>query len=208
VKKTPLTDYANIRSNGIIALDLLENDQVVGVDLTDGAREIMLFTDVGKVIRFNEGNVRSMGRTARGVRGIRLQDGQQVVSLIIASEGTVLTATENGYGKRTAIDDYPAHGRGGQGVISIQTSERNGKVIDAVLVQESDEIMLVSDGGTLVRTRVDEVSVLGRNTQGVMLIRLGDGEKLVALERIAESGDDDDTDDEPNDATAPEADDA
>jgi len=190
VKKTPLTDYANIRSNGIIAVDLVEDDQLVGVDLTDGTRDILLFTDAGKVIRFNESDVRSMGRVARGVRGIRLQDGQKVVSLIVAAEGDVLTATENGYGKRTPIGEYPVHGRGGQGVISIQTTERNGAVVGAVLVIDSDEIMLVTDGGTLVRTRVAEVSVLGRNTQGVTLIRLGEGEKLVALERIAESGED------------------
>ncbi len=190
VKKTPLTDYSNIRSNGIIAVDLVEDDQLVGVDLTDGSRDILLFTDAGKVIRFNESDVRSMGRVARGVRGIRLQDGQKVVSLIVAAEGDVLTATENGYGKRTPIAEYPVHGRGGQGVISIQTSSRNGAVVGAVLVVDSDEIMLVTDGGTLVRTRVAEVSVLGRNTQGVTLIRLGEGEKLVALERIAESGED------------------
>jgi len=190
VKKTPLTDYVNIRSNGIIAVELVDNDQLVGVDLTDGTRDILLFTDAGKVIRFNESDVRSMGRVARGVRGIRLQDGQRVVSLIVAAEGDVLTATENGYGKRTPIGEYPVHGRGGQGVISIQTTARNGAVVGAVLVSDSDEIMLVTDGGTLVRTRVAEVSVLGRNTQGVTLIRLGEGEKLVALERIAESGED------------------
>lgn len=194
VKKTPLQEYANIRSNGLIAVSLLENDQLVGVSLTDGSRDILLFTDAGKVIRFNESDVRSMGRVARGVRGIRLQQDQRVVSLMVAAEGDVLTATENGYGKRTPIGDYRLQGRGGQGVISIQTSKRNGAVVSAVLVQESDEIMLVTDGGTLVRTRVSEVSVLGRNTQGVTLIRLGAGEKLVALERIAESGESDDDD--------------
>ncbi|PKM42511.1 MAG: DNA gyrase subunit A [Gammaproteobacteria bacterium HGW-Gammaproteobacteria-1] len=191
VKKTPLKDYSNIRSNGIIAVDLVGDDQLVGVDITDGSRDILLFTDVGKVIRFNETDVRSMGRVSRGVRGIRLQDGQKVVSLIVAAEGDVLTATENGYGKRTPIAEYPVHGRGGQGVISIQTTSRNGAVVGAVLVIDSDEIMLVTDGGTLVRTRVAEVSVLGRNTQGVTLIRLGEGEKLVALECIAESGEED-----------------
>ncbi len=194
VKKTPLKDYSNIRSNGIIAVDLLDDDQLVGVDITDGSRDILLFTDAGKVIRFNEDGVRSMGRVARGVRGIRLQKDQKVVSLIVAAEGDVLTATENGYGKRTPIADYPVHGRGGQGVISIQTSTRNGAVVGAVLVADSDEIMLVTDGGTLVRTRVAEVSVLSRNTQGVTLIRLGEGEKLVALERIAESGEDEEGD--------------
>jgi DNA gyrase subunit A len=191
VKKTPLKDYSNIRSNGIIAVDLVDDDQLVGVDITDGSRDILLFTNVGKVIRFNETDVRSMGRVSRGVRGIRLQDNQKVVSLIVAAEGDVLTATENGYGKRTPIAEYPVHGRGGQGVISIQTTSRNGAVVGAVLVIDSDEIMLVTDGGTLVRTRVAEVSVLGRNTQGVTLIRLGEGEKLVALECIAESGEED-----------------
>ncbi len=191
VKKTSLVDYSRPRTSGIIAVDLVDDDQLVNVAITDGSCDILLFTNVGKVIRFNEEDVRPMGRVSRGVRGVRLQDGQKVISLIVQAEGDVLTATENGYGKRTSIDDYPRHGRGGQGVISIQTSERNGGVVGAVLVGDGDEIMLVTDGGTLVRTRVAEVSVMSRNTQGVRLISLGEGEKLVALERIAESEDED-----------------
>jgi DNA gyrase subunit A len=187
VKKTPLEDFSRPRSSGIIAIDLVEDDVLVNVSITDGSRDILLFTDAGKVIRFNEEEVRPMGRVSRGVRGVKLPDGQRVVSMVVAAEGSVLTATENGYGKRTPITDYPQHGRGGQGVISIQTTERNGKVVGAVLVSNGDEIMLVSNDGTLVRTRASEVSEMGRNTQGVRLISLGEGEKLVAVERVAES---------------------
>ncbi len=186
VKKTPLRDFSRPRASGIIALELRDDDQLVGVALTDGESDAMLFTSAGKAIRFAESNVRPMGRTACGVRGIKLPAGHKVISLIIATEGSVLTATENGYGKRTRIDDYPVHGRGGQGVISIQTTERNGPVVGAVLVLDEDEIMLISDSGTLVRTRVDEVSIMGRNTQGVRLIALSEGESLVGVERIAE----------------------
>ncbi|HFD79134.1 MAG TPA: DNA gyrase subunit A, partial [Gammaproteobacteria bacterium] len=186
VKKTPLSDFSRPRSNGIIALDLREDDYLVNVDVTDGSRDVMLFSDAGKAIRFREQDVRPMGRTACGVRGIRLAEGQRVIALIIVDEGDVLTATENGYGKRTPVSEYPVHGRGGQGVISIQDSERNGRVVGAVLVQDEDEIMLISDGGTLVRTRVAEVSVMSRNTQGVRLIKLQNGEKLVGIERIVE----------------------
>jgi DNA gyrase subunit A len=192
VKKTPLVDFSRPRGNGIIAIDLRDGDYLVDVAITDGEREVMLFTDAGKVIRFREADVRAMGRTACGVRGIRLQPGQRVIALIIVDEGCVLTATENGYGKRTAIEDYPAYGRGGQGVISIQTTARNGAVVGAVLVNEQDEIMLISNAGTLVRTRVDEVSMMGRNTQGVKLISLGEDEQLVGMERIVEDGEDDD----------------
>lgn len=187
VKKTPLSGFARPRASGIIALELRDGDRLVDVAITDGARDVMLFTDAGKAIRFQESDVRTMGRTACGVRGIRLQPGQEVIALIIVTEGYVLTATENGYGKRTAVEDYPIHGRGGQGVISIQTTSRNGDVIGARLVAENDEIMLISNAGTLVRTRVDEVSCMGRNTQGVKLIALGEDEKLVGLERIAEA---------------------
>jgi len=190
VKKTPLVDFSRPRASGIIALDLVEGDQLVGVAVTDGKRDIMLFSSAGKVIRFNEENVRAMGRVSRGVRGIRLGEGQNVISLIVADEGYVLTATENGYGKRTPIDGYPVYGRGGQGVIAIQSSERNGAVVGAVLVSEEEEIMLITDGGTLVRTRVAEVSSMGRNTQGVRLINLTKDEKLIGLERIAESDED------------------
>ena len=190
VKKTPLTEFSRPRSNGIIAVDLLEDDRLVGVDITDGSREVMLFTDAGKAIRFHEDDVRPMGRTARGVRGVRLGSGQYVISLMIADpDEAVLTATENGYGKRTPVGDYPVHSRGGQGVISIQTTARNGRVVGAVQVKPGEEIMLISDHGTLVRTRVDEVSMVGRNTQGVRLINVGEGEKLVGVERIAEESD-------------------
>ncbi|MEQ6340358.1 MAG: DNA gyrase subunit A [Gammaproteobacteria bacterium] len=185
VKKTPLEDFSRPRTSGIIALELFGDDRLVGVDITDGTKDVMLFASSGKAVRFSEDNVRPMGRTARGVRGITLAPGHQVISLIISGgEGDVLTATERGYGKRTPISDYPVHGRGGQGVNSIQSSERNGAVIGAALVGNEDEVMLISDGGTLVRTRVSEVSVLGRNTQGVKLISLGKGEKLVVVERV------------------------
>ncbi len=186
VKKTSLKDFSRPRASGIIAIDLRDNDTLVGVDITDGSRDVMLFTSAGKAIRFNESNVRAMGRTAAGVRGVRLQADQKVIALIIADEGYVLTATANGYGKRTPVDEYPAHGRGGQGVIAIQTSDRNGDVVGAVLVGDDDEIMLITNGGTLVRTRVAEVSVVGRNTQGVRLIKLDKGEQLVGLERIVD----------------------
>jgi DNA gyrase subunit A len=186
VKKTPLEDFSRPRASGIIAIDLREDDQLVGVDITNGANDVLLFTSAGKVIRFNENNVRPMGRTAGGVRGVKLTANARVISLIIADEGSILTATENGYGKRTHIDEYPSHGRGGQGVISIICNERNGDVVGAVQVDEDDQIMLITDGGTLVRTRVAEVSVQGRNTQGVRLIGLSKGEKLVGVERVAE----------------------
>jgi DNA gyrase subunit A len=188
VKKTPLADFSRPRSSGIIAIELRDNDQLVGVNLTDGERDVLLFTTAGKGIRFNESTVRPMGRTACGVRGIKMQEGQKVIALIIADEGHVLSATEKGYGKRTAIDDYPVHGRGGQGVIAMQTTERNGDVVGAVLVRPEDEIMLITSGGTLVRTRVDEVSIIGRNTQGVRLISLNEGERLTGLERIEDVG--------------------
>jgi DNA gyrase subunit A len=144
-----------------------------------------LFSSSGKAIRFNEKDARPMGRNAVGVRGIKLAEGHKVISLLLADDGFVLTATENGYGKRTPVSDYPVHGRGGLGVISIQTSKRNGLVTGAERVSEDDEIMLITNGGTLVRTRVDEISVMGRNTQGVRLISLGEGEKLSGVERIA-----------------------
>lgn len=187
VKKVAISDFSRPRSSGIIAIDLAENDQLVGVETTDGNRDIMLFSNAGKVTRFHEEKVRAMGRGARGVRGIKLQENQSVISLIVVkSDCTILTATENGFGKRTAIDEFPVKGRGGQGVIAIQTTERNGSVIGAVQVEDTDEIMLISDGGTLVRTRVDEISVVGRNTQGVTLIQLSNEEKLVGLQRILE----------------------
>ncbi|MDH5325792.1 MAG: DNA gyrase subunit A [Gammaproteobacteria bacterium] len=189
VKKTPLVDFSRPRANGIRAIDLREGDQLIGVDITDGSKDVMLFTSAGKCIRFQESNVRQMGRTAGGVRGIKIGDEQKVISLIIGDVGTVLTGTENGYGKRTAVDNYPVQGRGGQGVVSIQVNERNGQVVGAVLVNDDDETMLISSGGTLIRTRVAEISVQGRNTQGVRLIGLGEGEKLVGLERIVDERD-------------------
>lgn len=189
VKKTSLKDFSRPRANGIIAIELFGDDTLVGVDITNGANDVMLLTDAGKAVRFNEEHVRAMGRTARGVRGIRLGTGQRVISLIKVEEGDVLSVTEKGYGKRTAMEDYPVHGRGGQGVISIQTSERNGSVVGAVRVTSDNEIMLISDCGTLVRTRVAEISCMGRNTQGVRLIRLSKGENLIGVESIVEQED-------------------
>lgn len=187
VKKTPLVDYSRPRANGIIAVDLKDDDKLVGVALTDGESDVMLFSSNGKVIRFPETDVRSMGRVSRGVRGMRLADGEQIISLIIAQqEGAILTATEFGYGKRTNLEEYRVQGRGGQGIISIQTSARNGQVVGAVQVCEEDQIMLITNGGTLVRTPVKHVSLVGRNTQGVRLINLSNDEKLVGLERVIE----------------------
>jgi len=194
VKKTPLTEFERQRSNGKIAIDLNENDTLVGVAITDGQQNVLLFSSDGKAVCFNETDVRSMGRTATGVRGIRLQEGQKVISLIIASEGTVLNITENGYGKRTKLEEFTQHRRGGQGLIAIQTSERNGAVVGAVLVNDTDEIMLITDGGILVRTRVREISVVGRNTQGVTVIRLDKGERVVGVDRIDGLDDEDDVD--------------
>ena len=184
VKKTPLSEYSRPRANGIWAIDLPEDDELVNVSLTDGKQDIMLFSSSGKCIRFAECNVRSMGRVARGVIGIRLKKGQSVVSMLVMDEGDVLTVTENGYGKRTPAEEYHCQGRGGQGVIGIKTSKRNGALIAAIQVTSEDDIMLISDGGTLVRTTAGEISTLGRNTQGVTLIRLRQDEKLVGLERI------------------------
>jgi DNA gyrase subunit A len=190
VKKCQLTDFSRPRPSGIRALELLEDNQLIGVELTDGSHDVMLFNDAGKAVRFNESEVRAMGRTARGVRGIRLAAGQKVISLIIVDkDSTILTATQNGYGKRTPVTDYAVKGRGGVGVISIQTTERNGKVVGAVAVNDDDEIMLISNQGTLIRTPVADVSVMGRNTQGVRLVTLGEGENLASLERIVDVGD-------------------
>jgi len=187
VKKTALTSFSRQRSVGLRAIELDEGDRLVGTALTDGEREIMLFSSSGKTIRFRESDVREMGRTARGVRGIRLAKGHEMISLIIPEEGKqVLTVSENGYGKRTVTEDFPTYGRGGQGVIGMQTSDRNGRLVGATQVTDGDEIMLISNRGTLVRTRVDEVSVLSRNTQGVRLIKLKTDEKLVGLERVEE----------------------
>ncbi len=186
IKKTALSEFSRPRASGIIAVDLFDEDKLVQAALTQGNDDILLFTNAGKVIRFNESQLRPMGRSARGVRGIKLSAHQRVISLVIAQEGgAILTATRNGYGKRTPVTDYPTHGRGGQGVISIQVTERNGEVVDALQVFEADDVMLISDQGTLVRTRVDEISVIGRNTQGVRLIQLGAQEHLAGISRIA-----------------------
>ena len=204
VKKTPLTEFAYQLAKGKIAIDLRENDTLVGVALTDGQQDVLLFSSDGKAVCFNETDVRPMGRTAAGVRGIRLQEEAKVISLIISAEGTVLNITENGYGKRTRLEEFTRHKRGGQGLIAIQTSERNGAVVGAVLVNDNDEIMLITDAGTLVRTRVNEISVVGRNTQGVTVIRLDKDEKVVGVDRI--EGLDDEDDDEENDLSTGEAD--
>ncbi|AXH61044.1 MULTISPECIES: DNA topoisomerase (ATP-hydrolyzing) subunit A [Providencia] len=197
VKKTPLQEFSRPRSAGIIAVNLNDGDELIGVDLTDGSNEVMLFSAQGKVVRFAEDAVRPMGRTATGVRGIKLMDNDKVVSLIIPrGEGHILTVTENGYGKRTEEAEYPTKSRATQGVISIKVSERNGHVIGAIQVDETDQIMMITDAGTLVRTRVSEVSVVGRNTQGVTLIRTAEDEKVVGLQRVAETDDDENIDDE------------
>lgn len=204
VKKVALTEFSRPRSNGIIAVGLDEGDRLVGVDITNGSKDIMLFSDAGKVIRFDENLVRATGRTARGVRGMRLAEGQFVISLVVARmEGTILTATELGYGKRTEIEEYRVTGRGGQGVISIQVNERNGKVVRAVQVVETDEAMLITDQGTLVRFKVSELSIIGRNTQGVRLINVASGEQVVGMQRIEEmEGDDIQNDTDLNDDEA------
>lgn len=190
VKKVPLVQFSRPRKAGLIALDLVEGDTLIAAAITDGAKEVMLFSSAGKVIRFAESVVRTMGRNARGVRGMKLGGGQQLISMLIPESGAqILTASERGYGKRTPLSKFPRRGRGGQGVIAMVGNERNGALIGAIQVQEGEEIMLISDQGTLVRTRVDEVSLLGRNTQGVTLIKLAEGETLVGLERVQEPSD-------------------
>ncbi len=191
VKKTPLSDFSRPREKGIIAVDLEEGDYLVGASITDGRCDVMLFSDDGKAVRFAEDDVRPMGRVARGVRGMKLAEGGRVISMLVADAEakSVLTATENGYGKRTAIAEYPRYGRGTQGVIAIQTSERNGKVVSAALVDEKDELVLVSTGGVLIRTKVAQIREMGRSTQGVSLISLDEGTKLAGVEKIAETED-------------------
>ena len=188
VKKTALDEFSRPRPSGIIAVGLDEGDYLVGAALTDGKYDVMLFSSDGKSVRFEEGDVRPMGRQATGVRGMRLAEASRVVCMLAAKDESrsVLTATEKGYGKRTPMAEYPRHGRGGQGVIAIQTSERNGAVIGAVLVEDQDEVMLISTGGVLIRTAVAQIREMGRSTQGVTLISLGEGEKLAGLERIEE----------------------
>ncbi|MFA5678439.1 MAG: DNA gyrase subunit A [Pseudomonas sp.] len=214
VKKTPLPQFSRQRTVGLIALDLDEGDTLISAALTDGNKQVMLFSDGGKVTRFNETDVRAMGRTARGVRGMRLAEGQRLVSMLIAEEGMqILTASQNGFGKRTPVEDFPQYKRGGQGVIAMVSNERNGPLVGAVQVDDAEEIMLISDQGTLVRTRVSEVSSLSRNTQGVTLIKLSNGEKLVGLERVQEPSDEeieegDEAEDEMGNTDAGAADDS
>ena len=210
VKKTSLMDFSRPRASGIIAIDLVEGNELVGVGLTDGESDVMLFATSGKAIRFNEQDVRKMGRTARGVRGIKLTGEHKVKSMIISnvndSEAAVLTLTENGFGKRTLLSEYNVQGRGGQGVISIVTSERNGNAVGAILVNEQDEAMLITNGGTLVRTKVSEVSQVGRNTQGVKVIGVSGDEKLISIGKVVESDADEITDETADDVAATELD--
>jgi DNA gyrase subunit A len=185
VKKTPLVAFSRPRRDGIIGLDLHEDDFLVNVAITDGRREILLCASNGKAVRFRESDVRAMGRTAAGVRGIRLAEDHELMALIIVGEGDILTATEHGYGKRTPVEEFPTHGRGGQGVIAIQTSDRNGRMVGALQALPDDQVMLISSSGVLVRTPAEGISLLSRNTQGVRLIRLDEGDRLVGMERVA-----------------------
>src|SRR6185437_747566 len=189
VKKTPLSDFSNPRKAGIIAVGLDDGDYLIGAAITDGQHDVMLFSDSGKAVRFDENDVRPMGREARGVRGMQLEDGQSVIALLVAGDEqqSVLTATENGFGKRTPITEYTRHGRGTKGMIAIQTSERNGKVVAATLVDHEAQIMLITNTGVLIRTRVSEIREMGRATQGVTLISLDEGTKLSGLQQVAEA---------------------
>jgi DNA gyrase subunit A len=194
VKKTPLIDFSNPRKTGIVAVDLDDGDVLIGAAITDGQHDVMLFADSGKAVRFSEEDVRSVGRTARGVRGMNLDEGQRIISLLVAEneQQSVLTATQNGYGKRTSITEYTRHGRGTKGMIAIATSERNGKVVGAVLVDQKDQIMLISEKGVLVRTKVEQIREMGRATQGVTLIGLDDGDLLSSVQRVLDSEDSED----------------
>jgi DNA gyrase subunit A len=208
VKKTALADYSRPRSAGIIALDILEGDALVDVALTSGHDHVLLFTDDGKVLRFDERDVRVMGRDARGVRGMSVRDDQAVIGLVVAQEGgDILTVTANGYGKRTPLSDYPLRGRGGMGVISIQTTPRNGPVVGAVQVSDDAEVMLITNAGTAIRTKVASIPRLGRNTQGVKLMGVGEGEQLAGLAVVApedsQADDDEAGGDVPADGAAP-----
>jgi DNA gyrase subunit A len=188
VKKTSLTDFSRPMKRGIIAINLDDDDRLIGVALTDGEHDVMLFSNGGKAVRFDENDVRATGRASRGVRGMKLAPKQQVISLLVAEneQQSVLTATENGYGKRSPITEYTRHGRGTQGMIAIKASERNGKMVAATLVEADDEIMLIGTGGVLIRTRVKEIREMGRTAQGVTLMNVEKGEKLAGLSRIAE----------------------
>jgi DNA gyrase subunit A len=193
VKKTSLADFSRPRPSGIIAVDLSDGDRLIGVALTDGTHDVMLFSSGGKAVRFDENDVRPMGRNAHGVRGMMLGKDQKVIALLVAEDETqaVLAATENGYGKRTPIVEYTRHGRGTKGMIAIQQTARNGKVVAAALVEPEDEVMLISTGGVLIRTKVKSIREMSRSTQGVTLINLDAGEKLAGMERVAEREDDD-----------------
>jgi DNA gyrase subunit A len=206
VKKTPLTDFSNPRKAGIIAVGLDEGDYLVGVAITDGQHDVMMFSDAGKAVRFSENDVRPMGRQARGVRGMMLEDGQTVIAMLVAGdeEQSVLTATENGFGKRTPIGEYTRHGRGTKGMIAIQTSDRNGRVVAATLVTEKDQIMLITTGGVLVRTRVAEIREMGRATQGVTLISVDEGSTLSGVQKILE-GEEEEQDVAGDEGTQPDA---
>ena len=199
VKKTSLDEFSNPRKAGIIAVDLDEGDFLIGAALTDGQHDVMLFSDAGKAVRFSEEDVRPLGRNTRGVRGMMLDEGVSVIAMLVAEDETqsVLTATQNGYGKRTSIAEYTRHGRGTKGMIAIQQSERNGKVVAATLVRADDEIMLITDKGVLVRTRVSEIRELGRATQGVTLIALDGGTQLSGVQRIVENDANGDPSNEP-----------
>jgi DNA gyrase subunit A len=206
VKKTPLSDFSNPRKAGIIAINLDEGDFLIGVALTDGKHDVMLFSDEGRAVRFEEEDVRPLSRATRGVRGMNLAKGGKVIAMLVAEneEQSVLTATENGYGKRTPIIEYTRHGRGTQGIIAIQTSERNGKVVAATLVNTEDEIMMIGTNGVMIRTRVREIREMGRTTQGVTLINLGKDDKLAGLSRIAESEENESEDESDEDIGAEE----
>jgi len=189
VKKTPLEAFSRPLRKGIIAVNLDEGDYLIGAAITDGQHDVMLFSDAGKAVRFDENDVRAMGREARGVRGMQLEEGQSLIAMLVAGSGeqSVLTATANGFGKRTPIGEYTRHGRGTKGMIAIQTSERNGKVVAATLVEPTSEIMLITTAGVLIRTRVSEIREMGRATQGVTLISLDDGTYLSGLQQVAET---------------------
>ena len=189
VKKTKLSAYSRPIKSGIKAIKLKDKDRVVNVEITNGKKEIMLFADSGKSIRFHEKDARPMGRVSQGVRGMRLDKNQKLISLIVLGEGNILTATENGFGKQTNVDEFSNQRRGGKGVIAIQTSKRNGNVIGANQVQENDQVMFISSSGNLIRTKIDAISVIGRNTQGVKLIRLSEKDKLLGMEKIMSDDD-------------------
>jgi DNA gyrase subunit A len=195
VKKTRLSEFSRPRGAGIIAVDLDDGDFLIGAAQTDGKHDIMLFSDHGKAVRFDENDVRPMGRGARGVRGMKLSKGHRVMAILAANNETqsVLTATENGFGKRTPIVEYTRHARGTQGMIAIHTSARNGKVVTATLVDPTDEVMLITTGGVLIRTRVKEIREMGRSTQGVTLIKTHNGEKLAGIEKIVEPDDEEES---------------